>query len=57
MLSEIKLSLPYNDNFTMLKVIYNYLCLYSFIDNKQKELYNIRKFQAKSEEGEKVWMI
>ena len=48
MLSEIKLSLPSNDNFTMREMIYNYRNMYRFVDNSQKKLYNENGFYAKN---------
>ena len=57
MLSEIKLSLPSNDNFTMRQVIYNYLYMYRFIDNEQKELYNEDRFYAEIQKKKvKCWL-
>ena len=53
MLSEIKLSLPSDDNFTMRRVIYNYLCMHRFIDNVQKKLYNEDGFYAEKQWGKK----
>lgn len=53
MLSEIKLSLPSDDNFTMRRVIYNYLCVHRFIDNVQKKLYNEDGFYAEKQWGKK----
>ena len=57
MLSEIKLSLPSNDNFTMRQVIYNYLYVYRFIDNVQKELYNEDRFYAEIQKKESEVLV
>ena len=39
----------------MQRMIYNYLCMYSFIDNTQKKLYNGDRFYAvKQREGKNM---
>lgn len=57
MLSEIKLSLPSTDNFTMRQMIYNYLYMYSFIDNVQKRLYNEDRFYAEIQKESEVFVM
>jgi hypothetical protein len=57
MLSEIKLSLPSTDNFTMRQMIYNYLYMYSFIDNAQKRLYNEDRFYAEIQKESEVFVM
>ncbi|WP_308594207.1 hypothetical protein [uncultured Gemmiger sp.] len=57
MLSEIKLSLPSTDNFTMRQMIYNYLYMYSYIDNVQKRLYNEDRFYAEIQKESEVFVM